>query len=131
MKKSLIVLACVAATLALTGIVLAQTNPADETVVGKSHAPTKKRVLGTVLSVDPGADAIVVKSKGATIKFEVDAATKIKVDTKDCQLADIPTDSKITVLYIRDGKKKLAIWLMAETKDQQKIGKQVTRPMED
>jgi hypothetical protein len=127
-KKCLVLLACLVATLVLTGIVLAQTNPAGQTAQDKSQVPTKKRVLGTVVSVDPGNYSIVVKSKGAIIKFEVDEATTIKVDAKECQLADVPTDARITVLYKRHGNKKLAVWLMAETTARPGIGKQVTRP---
>jgi uncharacterized membrane protein len=130
-KKYITLLVCLAATLALTGVVLAQTNPESQIMRDKSQVPTKKKVRGTVVSVDPGDYSIVVKSKGATIKFEVDEATTIKVDTKDCQLSDVPTDARITVLYKRHGNKKLAVWLMAETKAQPGIGKQVTRPVED
>lgn len=128
MKRCLIILACVAATLALTGIVSAQTNPAGKSLQGKSQVPVKKRVLGTVMSVDTVAKAIVVKSKEAAMTFEVNGTTRIKVDSRYCALAKVPTEARVTIIYMRHGDRKLALWVIAETTDQSNIGKQMIRP---
>jgi hypothetical protein len=142
MKKLTLVL-CVVVAMAFTGMVFAQTatppvkqTPAQPMVKpaekpAPAPAPAKaapekpavkpaavkkmgaKKITGMVVSVDAVANTIVVKGKKAEMTFEVGATTKIMIAGKEAKLADLNKDTKVTVAYKMEGKKKLAIFIKA------------------
>lgn len=109
MKKTLILTMCIAAALAFAGMVLAQTNPSAGQASSKPPRVNKKKMMGIVESVNPGADTIVLRSMDKHITFSVDAAARILKGGRECQLADIKVDSKATVFYQGRGKKRVAV----------------------
>jgi hypothetical protein len=119
-KKIIILLACAALVLSLSGVaVSAQT----------SHAPQKDRMKGTVMTVDTVASVLTIKSKQATISFEVNDSTKLLLNGKQVKMSAIPVSSVATILYMRHGNMRLALWIMAETRQYSQMGKQQVRPI--
>jgi hypothetical protein len=89
--------------------------PVAKPAEGKKVKMTEKRMMGVVVSVDAVANTIVVKHpKRGESTFEATPTTKITVAGKEAKLADIMKDSKVTVAYKWEGKKKVATAIKCE-----------------
>ena len=67
-----------------------------------------KKMSGTVISIDALANTMVVKTKKDLVTFAVDPNAKIMWSGNTVKLADVPKDGKIVVMYMMDGKAKIA-----------------------
>lgn len=119
MKKSIMLVLALVIAFAFTSMVVAQTaTPAkpetkkqesSKTTSAKTEAQKEEVFKGKVVSIDSVANSIVVKNKKAEETFQVDPKAKIVISKKECKLADIKKDQKVTVKYKVEGGKKVAM----------------------
>ena len=129
MKKNLILVLSLLVMVCFAGMVFAQAStpaspakPKTETVKATTaeKAPAHKKVaparcIGTVVSVDPTANTIIVKEKKGEQTFQVDPAAKIMINKKEAKLADLAKDMKVAVSYKIVDSKKVATAIMEKT----------------
>jgi len=128
MKKLVLILSIVTAV-AFAGMVFAQGTtppekqtpekqmpqkqaPAYKEKMPEKSMPEKKmketKMMGMVASVDAVANTLVVKHKKSEITFHSMPMTKITIAGKEAKFADLKKDSKVTVTYKWEGKKRVA-----------------------
>jgi CDP-diacylglycerol pyrophosphatase len=129
LKRSLILVLSLVVIVCFAGMVFAQAStpantakPKTETVKNEKaeRAPMHKRmpqdrVFGTLVSVDPTANTIVVKEKAGQETIQVDPSAKVTVDKKESKLADLTKDMKVAVSYKMVEGKKVATAIMERT----------------
>lgn len=94
-----------------TEITKTQTTQSTQSAPAAKAATTKPKppmMVGTVVSVDSVANTIVVKGKKTDVTFDVDPAAKIMMGKKAVKLTELPKDTKVSVVYMMDGTKKVA-----------------------
>jgi glucose/arabinose dehydrogenase len=95
------------------------TNPASSTTAKPVNQPVAKQaakpkmvekmIKGEVVSVDAVANTITVKYKNIDRIFDIDPAAKITLAGKEAKLADVPKNSQVTIVYKKDGNKRIAL----------------------
>jgi hypothetical protein len=118
MRKCMTFVACAAFLAVVATTLLAQTNLPGREAQGasdKANMVIKKRMLGIITSVDVSAKRVVIRYRDAEVPFEVNAATKIKLDGKKCTLESIQSGQKVTIVYRREYKKRIAMFMVVES----------------
>ncbi len=128
MKKFLTATLVLAVTLAFSGLAFAQmgqsgqstmpgmgsgmsTEPAQTTPAKPMTKMASKMFRGSVVSVDPATNTIVVKGwgkKGMEKTFSVDPAAKLMMNKKTAMLSDFTAGKRVFVTYKMDNDKMVA-----------------------
>ncbi len=111
MKINLSVLGAVASAL-----LLASTLPAAETSkTAAKHSPVPQvwpaeTLTGTIMTVNPSADRVVVKSGGVPFDFDITSHTRIQANNGKATLKDLQTDLNkgVSVKFVPEAKGDIA-----------------------
>lgn len=82
-------------------------KPAVAKPVGEKKV-MERHMVGVMVSVDAVANTFVVKGKKGDVTFQAEPTAKIMIAGKEAKLADTKKDSKVTVTYRWEGKKRVA-----------------------
>jgi len=115
MRKIVVTIVSVPLILSLTGFIFAAEQNAPKSKLGVTDmemiSKQSHHVTGRVTAVDAAAKIITIKDKKGEVMLAVSDGTTF---AKGKTLADVKIGDKLTVIYLENGPKKMALKVMTK-----------------